>query len=745
MAISRRSFLVGTGAVVGGGLIYGYASLGLSSSVDGALASRIERPDARLLGAWLLLSRDDTVTVLIPHVDMGQGAHTALAMMTAEELDADWSKVRTVVAPAEDAYANWFIAESYMLGEGFIRDSGIADPIFKFVARRMDVQMTAGSTAVRCTGEFGLRRVGAGARQMLLRAAARRWSVPIEGLSTQASTVRHEATGRELRYGELVDDAARMRMPIRPELKPRSRHRLVGLSVPRPDIVGKVTGAHEYAIDLRMPDMRYASTRASPVHGGKLIDVDPSPAMAIEGVEHVVRMPDSVGVIARTPWSAFKALAALEPKFSAESGTQLTTQDLYDAQMQALESASREEKFKLGRGRAAFRGASNVIEAVYRAPFLHHAQLEPTNAVALWRDDRLTLWTGTQEPLATRTQLARLAGIPFEAVTLHPMSLGGSFGRRADHDTNAVLYRQAIALAKQASPHPVKLIWTREEDTAQGCYRPLVSTRISAALGADGLPFAWWQVYIEGRRGRSIPYPLPYSVPHQSWEQVEAPYHVRKGPFRSVNHTQHTFWRESFVDELALKGGRDPLEYRIAMLGSNPRARAALATLAERAGWSKPLPEGRRRGVALSTDYGSIIALAVEASWVGDRAQVHRAVAVVDCGQIIHPDCAAQQIEGGIIMGLSSALDEEITLRDGAVVERSFGDYRIMTLAQTPEIDVHFVRSDAAPGGLGEVGVPPAAPALANALFQATGLRARQTPLNKTLRVLMDERAAGGS
>ncbi|HEY8507608.1 MAG TPA: molybdopterin cofactor-binding domain-containing protein [Steroidobacteraceae bacterium] len=745
MPVSRRSFVVGAGAVLGGGFVYGYASLGLSSHVDRELARSIEGRDAFLLGAWLLLSRDDTVTVLIPHVDMGQGVHTALAMMTAEELDADWPKVKTIVAPAEDAYANWFLAESYTIDEGFIRNTGIADSIFKVVARRMDVQMTAGSTAVRCTGEFGLRRAGAGAREMLMRAAARRWSVPIESLSTQASRVRHEATGRELRYGELAEDAAKMRMPVRPKLKPRSRHWLVGRSVPRPDLVDKVTGAHKYAIDLRLPDMRYASTRASPVHGGKLIDVDPAPALAIEDVEHVVPMADSVGVIARTPWSAFKALAAVDPKFSAEDASRLTTQDLFGAQMQALGSAKREEKLRIGKGRAALRGASNIIEAFYRAPFLHHAQMEPSNAVALWHDGRLTLWTGTQNPLEARTLLAELAGIPFEAVTLHVLPLGGSFGRRADRDANAMLYGQAIALAKQASPHPVKLIWTREEDTAQGCYRPLVSTHISAAIGVDGLPFAWSQVYIEGRPGRSIPYPLPYSVPHQSWEEVAAPHHVRRGPFRSVNHTQHTFWRESFVDELAHAAKRDPLEYRVAMLGANARAREVIAALAERAEWSKPLPPGHGRGFALSTDYGSIIALAVEASWPGDHAKVHRAVAVVDCGEVIHPDCAAQQIEGGILMGLSSALDEEITIRDSQVVERSFTDYRIMRLAQTPEIDVHFMSSDATPGGLGEVGVPPAAPALANALFQATGMRARQTPLNKTLREMMKDRAAAGS
>lgn len=743
MAISRRSFIVGAGAVLGGGLVYGYASLGRSSDEERALAKHIEGSDGLLLGAWLTLSRDDTVTVLIPHVDMGQGVHTALAMMTAEELDADWSKVKTIVAPAEDAYANWFLAESYTIEDGFIRDTGIADSIFKFVARRMDLQMTGGSTAVRCTGEFGLRRVGAGAREMLLRAAARRWSVPIGSLSTRASVVRHEATGRELRYGELVDEAAKMRMPIRPRLKPRSEHRLVGRSVSRPDVTDKVTGACKYAIDLRLPDMRYASTRSSPVHGRKLIAVDPAPALAIEGVEHVVKLADGVGVIARTPWSAFKAVAALEPKFSQDDATRLTTRDLYDAQLRALESAKREEKLKLGKGHAALRGANNIIEATYRAPFLHHAQIEPTNAVAQWREGRLAVWSGTQNPLESRTLLAELAGIQFEAVTLHVLPLGGSFGRRADRDANAMFYGQAIALAKRASPHPVKLIWTREEDTAQGCYRPLVSTRIRAALGADGLPFAWSQVYIEGRPGRSIPYPLPYSVPHQSWQEVAAPNHIRKGPLRSVNHTQHTFWRESFVDELAFAAGQDPLEYRVAMLDSNPRALEVIATLIERAHWSKPLPPGHGRGVALSTDYGSIIALAVEASWLGDRVQVHRAVAVVDCGQLIHPNCATQQVEGGILMGLSSALDEEITLREGAVVERSFADYRILRLAGTPEVDVHFVRSDAAPGGLGEVGVPPAAPALANALFRATGLRARQTPLNKTLRALMEEQSPG--
>jgi isoquinoline 1-oxidoreductase beta subunit len=740
MVISRRGFILGAGAVVGGGALFGFASYGTSQAAHAARAADLMKSHGALLGGWILISPDGATTIVIPHVDMGQGVHTALAMMTAEELDADWSKVNTIQAPAEDAFANWFIAEAYTVKNRFILESGVADPLFKLVARQMDLQMTGGSTAMRCTAEFGLRRVGAAVREMLVGVASERWSVSVDRLTTRDSVVHHAASGRQLHYGELVEDAVSMPIPRRPKLKARSDYRLIGASIPRQDIVDKVRAANEYAIDVHLPELRYATAKAAPVHGGKLISVDASPALRLSGVEHVVQLDDAVAVIARAPWCAFKALAALEPQFSNAGAGHVSTQSLYADQLVELEQGNRKDKVEIGEAGKEIARADRKIEAMYRSPFLHHAQLEPINAVGRWNQGRLIVWTGTQNPLATRTFIAEIAGLPFDSVTLHPRPLGGAFGRKTDPDRSAIYYAQIVALAKRASPYPVKLIWTRQEDTMQGWYRPLVCTRIRASLGADTLPAAWEQVFIEGRTGRSIAYPLPYAIPKQLIQEVAAPNHLHKGPFRSVNHTQHAFWRESFIDELAHATQRDPLEYRLAMLGHDARARRVVEQVAKLSNWSESLPTGVGRGIALSIDFGSIIALVVEASWTGSGVKVLRAVACVDCGPLVHPNCAAQQVEGGIIMGLSSAIDEEITIEAGAVVERSFADYRIMTLAQTPDIEVHFLNGYGPIGGLGEVGVPPAAPALGNALFSVTGLRARQTPLSAAMRELVVQR-----
>ncbi|HEY0686752.1 MAG TPA: molybdopterin cofactor-binding domain-containing protein [Steroidobacter sp.] len=737
MAISRRKFLIGSGAVVGGGVLVGYVGYSSAESNTHEQAAKLtEHNGARLLAGWVTIAPDDVMTVLVPHADFGQGTHTALAMMLAEELDADWSKVRAIQAPGDDAFANWFLAEAFSLQPGVLLDSGIADPIFKIVARRLGLQITGGSTAVRCTGEFGLRRIGAGARQMLIRAAAKKWSVSADSITTKDSVVIHAASGRTLRYGELVDAASRLSVPSRPPLKPREQHRLMGQSVLRPDIPLKVTGSFSYGIDVRLTELRYAATKAAPVHGGRLIAVDVEPAMNMKGVETVMRLPDSVAVIAREPWQALQAVARLDPRFSAGDASAVSTDSLYADQLIALDRAKREQMLKIGSAKKTLEGAQKRIESTYRAPFLHHAQMEPINATAQWKDGELHVWTGAQDAITTRRFLAETAGVSTDAIHLYTLPLGGSFGRKTGPDADAIYYPQLVAIAKQCAPHPVKLIWSREEDTAQGWYRPQATTRITAALGPDGLPIAWSEVFTEGRPGRSIAYPIPYEIPHQLFEQVRAPHHVRIGPLRSVNSTQHGFFRESFIDELAHAARQDPLHYRLALMKNDARVQRVLKEAAERSDWGQSLPPGRGRGVALHIEYESVIAQVVEASWEPTGVKVHRVVAVVDCGDLVHPDTAAQQVEGATIMGLSNAVAEQINIAEGAVVEKLFSDYRIFTLADTPTIEVHFLGSDAPRGGLGELGVPAAAPALANAIFAATGLRARRTPLNSAIREL---------
>ena len=737
MGLTRRRFLFGSGALLGGGLLAGYAGYGLVESASRRHATSLTVAQGQLLAGWVAIADDDTTTVIVPHADFGQGTHTALAMMLAEELDADWSKVRAVQAPADDAFANWFLAESFTLEPGRVLASGIADPIFRVAARSIGLQLTGGSTAVRCTGEFGLRHVGAGARQMLLQAAAQRWSVSIDSLATFDSVVLHAASGRRLRYGELAAAAAHMKVPRRPPLKSAAVYRLVGRSPLRADIPQKVRGTFRYGIDLQLDGMLYATSRAAPVHGAALLSVDAAPALSMRGVQCVLELADAVAVVAHEPWQAFAALERLEPTFASAGMEDVSSQSLYADQLVALERGERTQKSKIGAAMRELARTSRRIESVYGAPFLHHAQMEPINIAAQWHGGKLTVWSGAQDPLTARRVTAQIADLPVDAVELHSLPLGGSFGRKTGPDADAIYYRQIVAIARRMTPHPVKLIWSRAEDTVQGWYRPAVSTRITAALGDNGLPLAWSQVFIEGRSGRSIAYPIPYDIPHQLFEEVAAPNHVRTGSLRSVNSTQHAFWRESFIDELAQAAARDPLEYRLSLLASDARARRVLQMVAEHSNWGRALPQGWGRGVALHMEYGTALAEVVEASWTSSGVKVHRVVAVVDCGALVHPDTAAQQVEGAIVMGLSNAVAEEITLAQGAVVEKLFTDYRIFTLADTPQIEVHFLPSTAPKGGLGEAGVPAAAPALANALFAATGRRARRTPLNKVLAEMM--------
>ena len=733
--MKRRNFLIGT-AIAGGGLVVGYRAW--VQSFEAHAAALVTRPGESLIGGWVKIATDDTITVYVPHIDMGQGTHPALAMMLAEELDADWSKVRTEQAPPEKAFANRFLAEGWIL-QGLRVPSfldGAVDATFAEAARFLNLQLTGGSTAVRITGQVGMRIIGAAARLALLEAAASRWGVASRELTAGDSVVTHPRTGRTARYGELAASAAASGLTASPELKQRKDYKLIGTSVPRLDIPAKVTGAQKYGIDVRLPDMRYAAVKSAPVHGGRLIAVDPAPAMAVKGVERVVPLEGAVAVIARGYWQASQGLAALQPNFSDGGNGAFSSGRLAAQQQRALDANEGTARLKKGDPAGALSGVprGRLVEATYRVPFLHHAAMEPVNATAQFKDGKLTVWAGEQAPLPAKREIVRLSGLSLDDVSFVPMPLGGSFGRRGGaNGSTSFYYAQVIALAKQASPYPVQLIWSREEDFAQGTYRPQLATRLQAALGPDGKPAVWSQIYVDGPASRVESFHIPYAIANQSIRAVDSPHHVRLGSWRSVNHTQHGFWTESFIDELAHAAGRDPFEYRRDLLSSGSRERRVLETAAARADWGTKLPPGVGRGIALVESYGSIVGEVIEASLGEDGMPVvHRVVAAVDCGDVCHHDTATQQVEGAIVMGLSAAIAEQITVERGAVVQNNFTDYPLLTLARTPpRIDVHFVRSDGAWGGLGEPGVPPVAPALANAIFAATGRRIRDLPLVK--------------
>jgi isoquinoline 1-oxidoreductase beta subunit len=486
--------------------------------------------------------------------------------------------------------------------------------------------------------------------------------------------------------------------------------------------------------------MLYATVQAAPVHGGRLISVDPAPALRMPGVERVVPLERAVAVVAQSYWQASRALAALAPRFTDGGQGAVSSSTLAAEQDRALASGQGTSVHSAGDAEAELRQtpASRIVEATYRVPFLHHAAMEPINATAQFKDGRLTVWAGEQDGLGSKAALARWTGLGADEITLVPLPVGGAFGRRMA--LAAGYLEQAARIAMAMAPHPVKTIWSREEDFAQGTYRPALTARMRGALGADGRPTAWWQVFVDNPavEGRNPAHAIPYTILSQSIRSLAVPSHVRVGTWRSVAHSQHGFYTESFIDELAYAAGQDPFAYRRDLLPAGSRHRRVLETAAAKAGWGESLPAGVGRGIALVESFGTIVAHVVEAS-VGPRGapRVHRVTAAVDCGVAVHPDTAAAQVEGAIVMGLSAAIAEEITIDAGRVVQQSFPDYPVLTLADTPpRIDVHFLESDGPWGGLGEPGVPPLAPALANALFAANGRRLRILPLGTAARRL---------
>lgn len=727
----RRTVLFG-GAAAAGGLVIGYRSW--AGGFDRAAVRQVQDEGEHLLAGWLKIAADDTVTVYVPHIDMGQGTHTALAMLAAEELDSDWSKVRAERAPGEKSFANEFLARGWILDDRrFPLVDGAVSMAFEEISRFINLQITGGSTAVRMTGRFGMRQVGASARAMLVAAATQKWNVAAERLTVRDGIVSDPASGREARFGELAEAAAQQRVPVDAPLKPRTEWRLAGTSPQRLEIPAKTDGSFGYGIDLVLPDMLHAAVRSAPIHGGRLVDVDLNPARAMPGVLHVLRLERAVAVIASSWWQARQAVDTLEPVFDAGEATILDEDALRAEQTRLLGSGDGEVLVADGDadGVLAATPPELVVECAYSVPYLHHAAMEPISLAAQLKDGKLTVWGGEQDALGTKMRLAKLSGLSPEDVLFHGLAAGGSFGRRIAPSAD---YLEHLApLAAAVSPRPVKLILSREEEFAQGAYRPALATRMTGALGEDGRPAAWVQTFLAGPT-RNEGYHPPYAIGNQSIRSIDFATHVRTGTWRAVAHTQHAFWTESFIDELAHAAGQDPFGYRRALLPEESRERKALEAAAEMAGWGSPPAAGRARGIALAESYGTIVAEVVEISQGDDGLpRVHDVFAAVDCGTVIHPDTARQQVEGAIVMGLSAALFEEITLREGAVAQSNFYDYRILTLAETPAIEVRFLESDAAWGGMGEPGLPPVAPALANALYALTGRRVRALPIARAL------------
>jgi isoquinoline 1-oxidoreductase subunit beta len=665
--------------------------------------------------AFIRIGRDDTVTVIVNHSEMGQGVYTALPMIVAEELDADWSKVRVEAAPVDPAYDHTL----------------------------WGMQATGGSTSTWTEWER-LRQAGAMAKAMLLAAAAEAWQVEPASCRAEQGQVLHAASGRRLSYGQLAEKAAAMQKPQKAVVKDPGDFKLIGKPTRRLDTPDKTNGKAVYGLDVHVPGMLVAVVARPPVFGGKVRSFDAEKAKGVPGVRHVVQISRGIAVVADGFWPAKRGRDALKIDWDEGPLAGLDSQKQGEeyAELAQKPGATATDK---GDADAALGRAAKKLEAVYELPYLAHTPMEPLNCVADVRDGSCEIWTGTQFQTGDRDAAVKITGLKPEQVTLHTMLLGGGFGRRAVPDSHFV--REAVEVS-QAIQAPVKVIWTREDDVHGWFYRPRAYHAIAAGLDAAGDPVAWQHrivcqtfminspfegamvvngVDLAAVEGASD---LPYEIPNLLVDWQRAPDAVPTLWWRSVGHSHTAFVVESFLDEVAHAAGRDPYEFRRALLSKHPRHQRVLELAVRNAGWSQPLPAGRGRGLALHESFESFVAQVAEVSVSEEgKVRVHRVVCAIDCGPVVNPDTIRAQMEGGIVFGLTAALYGEITFKNGRVQQQNFNNYRMLRLGEMPEVEVHIVQTRDKMGGVGETAVPPIAPAVANAIFALTGKRIRRLPI----------------
>ncbi|TYL99190.1 xanthine dehydrogenase family protein molybdopterin-binding subunit [Bradyrhizobium rifense] len=682
--------------------------------------------------AFIRIDSEDRISLVIDKCEVGQGVYTSLSMLLAEELDVGLDQVAIEPAPPDEQL--------------------YADPI-------LHLQATGNSTSVRSSW-MELRRAGAAARQMLIAAAAAEWRVDPSRCRTERASVLDNGTQRRLGYGSLAATAAQQPVPQNPRLKQPEQFKLIGKSPLRVDLPGKVDGTAQYGIDVRLPGMLFATVASSPTFGGKLDSLDDSPTRSIKGVHHVVtiraqefdvggyklHLDDAVAVVAENTWAAQQGLAALEPAWDRGPNQHLGMDDIVHALEAASERGGLVARHE-GDVDKALSTAATRLEARNYMPFLAHAAMEPLSCVADVRGDNCEIWTATQVQARAQEIAAQLAGLPPEKVTVHNLFSGGAFGRRLELDGVAL----AVAISKQVGA-PVKLVFTREQDIRHDLYRPFYHDRLRAGLDANGKLLAWHHRIVgssifarwapQAMRSDGLDpdavdgaIQMPYAFPNLLVEYVrEEPPAIPTAFWRGVGDTHNAWVIESFVDEIAAVAKQDPIQFRRGLLSHAPRALAVINLAAEKSRWDKILPPRSGRGIALAYVFDTYLATVVEVT-LSDAGLVtlQRVVCAVDCGSIVHPDTAIAQIEGGTLFGLSAALWNEVTLRNGRVEQSNFNDYRTIRIDETPEVEVHLVPSRETPGGLGETGTVAAAPALTNAIFAASGYRVRQLPIIKSI------------
>lgn len=710
--LTRRQFLK-VSALIGGGMAIGaYLPARAQRIPDDIRSTDVNTQKPFEPNAWIRITPDNVVNLIVDKSEMGQGVMTALPMLLAEELEVELDAVKTVPAPAGKEYKN----------------------------PALGMQATGGSTSVASSWRQ-LREAGAVARTLLITAAATQWNVPIEACRAQAGRVVHGASGRQASYGELATRAAELPVPENVALKEPRDYRLIGKPQRRLDTPSKVDGSAEFGIDVRVPDMLIATIAQAPRFGDRLARYDAVKAKAVPGVLAVLKIDDALVAVARDYWSASKALKAANPQWRAGKHAKVSSASI-DARYKKAAQRQGVSAAKRGDAKRALAAAARKIDAEYRLPFAAHATMEPMNCTAHVRPDGCDVWVPTQSQTGVQMTAAQITGLPPEKIQVHTTLLGCGFGRRFEQDFVA----QAIKISK-AVKKPVKLVWSREEDMTHDFYRPAVYNRLHAALDDEGRPLAWTHRIVSSSiMARSLPQmvkngldpssvegaaELPYAIPNLSVDYVREETGIPVGFWRSVGNSHTAFVVESFLDELAAAAKQDPVAYRRALLPANARQRAVLDLAADKADWGTPLPPGRARGVAVHKSFGSYVAQIAEVSLQGDKVRVHRVVCAADCGTVVNPNIVVQQMEGAIVYGLSAALYGPVTVARGGIEQRNFDTYPVLRINECPDIEVHLLPSGEEPAGVGEPGVPPIAPALANALFALTGQRIRQLPIDQ--------------
>jgi isoquinoline 1-oxidoreductase subunit beta len=715
--INRRQFIIAT-ATVGGGLMLGF----FLPSRRAAAATMASQPwtvftaGGAEVNAWLIIGSDDSVTIRVAQSEMGEGVFTSMPMLVAEELECDWQTVR-----AEYASANRSLRENR-------------------VYQRM---ATGGSGAVRRSREY-LQQAGASARARLIAAAAQQWGVPAGECRAENGLVLHPASGRKVNYGAVAASAASVKLDAEPPIKTPDQFKLLGQSLNRIDVPVKVNGSAIFGIDVRLPDMLYASVMTCPVFGGKLKRHDFDAIKNMPGVRAAVEVPNGIAVVADSFWRAKTALEVMPVEWDFGPHAKANSAEFSKVFREALDKPGVVAK-EAGDALAAIKAAAQVVEADYEVPYLAHATMEPMNCTAQVTPQRVDVWVGTQNPEAALAAAAEITSVAPENVYVHNCFLGGGFGRRSNPDH----VRQAVTVATALGGRPVKLLWTREEDMQHDFYRPMAAIRFRATLDANGMPTAYFNRSVTHSILSSVRpddvkggidrtsveglATLPYGFPQYRIEHLIHNTPVPVWFWRSVGASQNAFAVEGFIDELAHAGGKDPVELRRQLLKGHADWLHVLDTVAQKANWGQPMPQGTAQGIAIAESYGSIVAEVAEVS-VSRRGEVRveRVVCAIDCGHVVNPLTVAEQMESGVVYGLTAALYGQITIRDGRVVEGNFDDYPMLRLDAMPEVETHLALTGGTKwGGIGEPGVPPLAPAVCNAIFKVTGKRIRSLPLRK--------------